>query len=88
MENFFRIIEIIIILNCFIVFYRAIKGPYLPDRIIAVNIVSTTAVVLMVLFSCSENFIMAVDVAFVYCLLLLVTNVAIARYVETGVLDV
>ncbi len=88
MDKFFEVIEIIILLNCFVVLYRAIRGPYLPDRIIAVNTVSTKALILMVLFAHSRQAIVSLNVAFVYCLLLLVTNVAIARYVETGVLDV
>jgi multicomponent Na+:H+ antiporter subunit F len=70
--------------NAFICLYRAVKGPTLPDRILAVNVVGSKTLVVLVIIAYVFGQSMYLDTAFIYGLLLFVVTVAIARYLETG----
>lgn len=84
MTTFFLVASLIIVANAFICLYRAVKGPTLPDRILAVNVVGTKTLVVLVLIAYVFGQSMYLDTAFIYGLLLFVVTVAIARYLETG----
>lgn len=84
MTTFFLVISLIIVANAFICLYRAVKGPTLPDRILAVNVVGSKTLVVLVLIAYVFGQSMYLDTAFIYGLLLFVITVAIARYLEAG----
>ncbi|MDI6892032.1 MAG: monovalent cation/H+ antiporter complex subunit F [Actinomycetota bacterium] len=84
MTTFFLVASLIIVANAFICLYRAVKGPTLPDRILAVNVVGSKTLVVLVLIAYVFGQSMYLDTAFIYGLLLFVVTVATARYLETG----
>lgn len=63
-----------------VVLYRAIKGPTMQDRVIAVNVLGTNTVVLLAVLAValdSESFL---DIALVYALLNFVMAIAISKF--------
>ncbi len=84
MQNFFLAVGLILVTNAFICLFRAIIGPTLPDRIVAINIVGTKTLVILVLIAYIFGQHMYIDTAFVYALLNFIVTVAVARYLETG----
>ncbi len=84
MTNFFLIIGMVLIINAFLCLYRAARGPTVPDRILAINIVSTKTLVVLVLIAYIFKQPMYLDIALVYGLLNFIVTIAAARYMETG----
>ena len=63
-----------------VVLYRAVKGPTMQDRVIAVNVLGTNTVVILALLAValdSESFL---DIALVYALLNFLMAVAISKF--------
>jgi multicomponent Na+:H+ antiporter subunit F len=75
---------ILLITSFFGCLFRAIAGPTLPDRIIGVNIISTKALIILVLIAYIFEQSIYLDVAFVYALLNFIVTVTAGRYLETG----
>lgn len=63
-----------------VAFYRVVRGPTLPDRVIAVNGVGTTTVVVLALLAAGLDEPGLVDVALVYALLNFLLSLGLARY--------
>ncbi len=84
MTTFYLLVGLIIMVNAFLCLYRAVLGPTLPDRIIAVNVVGTKTLIILVLVAYIFGQSMYLDTAFVYALLLFVVTIAVSRYLETG----
>lgn len=64
-----------------LVLIRAIKGPTVIDRIVAVNVIGTKTTVLIVLMGLMfHRMDMFVDIALGYALLNFITSVAAAKY--------
>ena len=62
------------------VLYRAVKGPTMQDRVIAVNVLGTNTVLILALLAValeSESFL---DIALVYALLNFLMAVAISKF--------
>jgi multicomponent Na+:H+ antiporter subunit F len=86
MEAFYLATGVILAVNAFLCLYRAVAGPTLPDRILAVNIVGTKTLVILVLIAYIFDQPMYLDVALIYGLLNFIVTIAAARYLETGVI--
>lgn len=84
MTSFFLTVGILLIVNAFLCLYRAARGPTVPDRILAINIVGTKTLVILVLITYIFDQPMYLDIALVYGLLNFIVTVAAARYMETG----
>lgn len=63
--------------------YRAIKGPSLADRLIAINVISTKTIILILMVSIIINETYFVDVALVYALISFIASLVIANYIQT-----
>jgi multicomponent Na+:H+ antiporter subunit F len=61
------------------VLYRAVKGPTVQDRIIAINIVGTSTVVVIALVAAALDRPGFLDIALVYALLNFVLSIAAAK---------
>ena len=60
--------------------YRAVKGPTMQDRVIAVNVIGTNTVVILAVLAValdSESFL---DIALVYALLNFLMAIAISKF--------
>ncbi|MES3517008.1 MAG: cation:proton antiporter [Natronomonas sp.] len=62
------------------VFYRAIKGPTMQDRVIAVNVLGTNTVVILTLLAVALDSPSFLDIALVYALLNFLVAIAISKF--------
>jgi multicomponent Na+:H+ antiporter subunit F len=63
---------------------RLVKGPTLPDRIVAMDLIGVLVVSLIVVLAASTNVRATLDAAIVIALIGFVGTVAYATYVERG----
>jgi multicomponent Na+:H+ antiporter subunit F len=64
--------------------YRAVVGPSVEDRIVAINMIATkvTAIIVMIALLTDQKFF--VDVALVYALLGFITTIGLAKLLMKG----
>jgi multicomponent Na+:H+ antiporter subunit F len=83
MTVFFIVISIIILFLVTLTLYRAVVGPGIVNRIIAVNVIGTKTITTLLfigfIFDRIEYFI---DIAIVYALINFLTTIAFAKYFE------
>lgn len=82
-----KLVMLILSVSIFFCLYRAIVGPTIPDRIIAINVIGTKVVVMFVLVSVIFDQAAFFDLALLYALLLYVTTLAFVKYLEYHRLD-
>lgn len=82
-----KLVIVILSITIFFCLYRAVLGPTIPDRVIAINVIGTKAVVLFVLVGVVFHEGLFFDVAMVYVVLLYIATLAIMKYLESGRLD-
>lgn len=63
-------------------FIRVLRGPSLPDRVVAFDLMTTLAVGIMALYSIATEETVFLDVAIVLALISFLGTVAFARYLE------
>ena len=63
---------------------RLVKGPTLPDRVVAMDLVGVLVVGLIVVLAASTKVAAALDAAIVIALIGFVGTIAYATYVERG----
>ncbi len=83
----FDIAAMAIVLAAVLVLYRAIKGPRIYDRVLAVNVIGTKTVVLLALIGFIYERPHFLDIALVYALINFIATIAFLKYRETGGLD-
>lgn len=86
MEPIFMGGALIAMLFAFLSLYRAVKGPTFYDRIVAVNAISTKAIVMILLLAYALNSRFFMDVALVYAMCGFVGTVAIIKGQRAGAL--
>lgn len=64
--------------------YRVVVGPTIQDRIVAINVVGTSAVIVISLIAASLDRPEYLDIAIVYALLNFVLSLAVARFTYEG----
>jgi multicomponent Na+:H+ antiporter subunit F len=66
-------------------FYRAVDGPTVQDRVLAVNVIGTNTVVILALLAAGLDEPWFLDIALIYALLNFLMSVAISKFtVERG----
>jgi multicomponent Na+:H+ antiporter subunit F len=65
-----------------VAFVRLLRGPSLPDRVVAIDLIGVLSVGLIVVISAATGVAALLDVAIVIALVSFVGTVAYARYVE------
>jgi multicomponent Na+:H+ antiporter subunit F len=76
-------ITVLVLLGVLTTLPRAISGPTLMDRILAVNVIGTKTIVLLVLIGfVSGRPEMFIDVALAYALINFIATIAVLRYLE------
>lgn len=75
---------IILVILTFAGLYRAVVGPSVEDRIVAINMIATkvTAIIVMIALLTNQKFF--VDVALVYALLGFITTIGLAKLLMKG----
>lgn len=69
-----------LVLLAIVVLYRAIKGPTMQDRVLAVNVLGTNTVVILAILSVALDSPSFLDIALVYALLNFIMAVAISKF--------
>ncbi|MDP3487707.1 MAG: monovalent cation/H+ antiporter complex subunit F [Bacillota bacterium] len=74
-----------LIILTFASLYRAVVGPSPADRVIAINVIGTKAVVVLILIGyIFQETPFYVDVALVYTLISFLLTIGVARYLDRG----
>lgn len=84
MNNIMLVSSIFLGLFSFVSLYRAIVGPTLADRVVAINMISTKVSIIIVLVSVFLEEKNYVDVALIYAMVSFITTVSVAKYLERG----
>lgn len=71
-----------IVLSAILTFYRVIKGPSVPDRLVAMNSIGIMFLLVIVLLSYYYERELFIDVALVYGVLLFVNVLIMAKYIK------
>jgi multicomponent Na+:H+ antiporter subunit F len=69
-------------LSLLLAFVRLVRGPSLPDRVVALDFISALAVSFIGLYTISSRNAVYLDAAVVIALIAFLGTVAFARYVE------
>jgi multicomponent Na+:H+ antiporter subunit F len=64
--------------------YRVVRGPTTPDRVVALDTISTNVVAIAVLFALATDRGFFVDVSIVLAIIGFISTIAVARYVTEG----
>jgi len=65
--------------------YRIIKGPTIPDRVVALDAMTTVIIVMLGAYSYDKGSAFFLDVAMVLAVISFVGTVAISKYLDEGV---
>ncbi|MBI2587010.1 MAG: cation:proton antiporter [Rhodospirillales bacterium] len=78
----FSVAAIAVLVTMVLTIYRAIKGPTVYDRILAVNAFGTLTVVLIAVYGFLSGRPEFLDLALVYALINFIGTIAVSKYVE------
>lgn len=78
----FAVAAVAVLATMVLTIYRAIKGPTVYDRILAVNAFGTLAVVLIAVHGFLSGRPEFLDLALVYALINFIGTIAVSKYVE------
>ena len=76
------ITNVILLIGLILAFIRLVKGPTLPDRIVALDIITILIVGFIVTHAIGSNTSVYLDVAITIALISFIGTVAFARYLE------
>ena len=76
------IASVMLTLSVVLAFIRLLRGPSLPDRVVAFDLMTSVAVGIMALYSIATDETVFLDVAIVLALISFLGTVAFARYLE------
>ncbi len=76
----FLVTAAVLVVLAIAVLYRAVKGPTMQDRVIAVNVLGTNTVVILALLAVALDSESCLDIALVYALLNFLMAVAISKF--------
>ena len=82
LNQFLEIVLGLISLAALLGFVRLLRGPSLPDRVVAFDLLATLAVGISAVYSMAHDQPVFLDVAVVIALISFVGTVAFARYIE------
>ena len=83
-ENVAPVVLTIMGVALLVAFIRLVKGPTLPDRIVAMDLIGVLVIGLIVVLGASTGVRETLDAAIVIALIGFVATVAYATYVERG----
>jgi multicomponent Na+:H+ antiporter subunit F len=70
----------VFVILAIVVLYRAVRGPTMQDRVLAVNVLGTNTVVILALLAAALDVPSFLDIALVYALLNFLMSVAISKF--------
>jgi multicomponent Na+:H+ antiporter subunit F len=78
----FSIFFALVLLGALLTLYRLLRGPTVPDRVAALDILNVIVTGSIVLFSLIDKNSLFLDIALVYAALSFLETVVVARYLE------
>jgi Multisubunit Na+/H+ antiporter, MnhF subunit len=84
MIDLFYASVIVLILTIFLCLYRVVIGPGVENRLIAVNTIGTTTIIILVIIGLIYGRPIFLDIAIVYAMINFVATLAVARYLKEG----
>lgn len=84
METVILISQIIMGLTLVLTFVRVVRGPSLPDRVMALELFSTTVVGLVGVYAIQSGVASFLDAAIVIALMGFLAAIGFARFLERG----
>ncbi|MFH0847069.1 MAG: cation:proton antiporter [Chloroflexota bacterium] len=83
MDTLLSVAALVILVNSFLCFYRALRGPTIQDRLLGINIIGTKTLAILALVAYIFKSNLYLDIAMVYALLNFIVTIAVSRYLET-----
>ncbi|MCK4929179.1 MAG: cation:proton antiporter [Methanosarcinales archaeon] len=80
--NFSLTLMVLAIIPCI---YRIVVGPTIPDRVVAMDAMTTVIVVMLGVYSYVQGSVFFMDVALVLSIISFVGTVTISKYLDEGV---
>lgn len=80
----FLIVGLVIVFTILLCTYRAVVGPGIFNRVVAVNVIGTKTIVLLVLIGYYFERPMFFDIALLYAMLNFIATLVFAKYVQRG----
>ena len=74
----------LLIMSLFLAMFRLIRGPSLPDRVVALDLIAITAVGLIGVYAVSTDHPIYIDEAMVLALIAFLGTSAFAHFIEKG----
>lgn len=84
MDTVILISQVIMSLALILSFVRVVRGPSLPDRVVALELFSTTVVGLVGVYAIKTNVSIFLDAAIVIALMGFLAAIGFARFLERG----
>ncbi|MDR5897989.1 cation:proton antiporter [Halomonas vilamensis] len=84
MDTVILISQVIMSLALILSFVRVVRGPSLPDRVVALELFSTTVVGLVGVYAIKTNVPIFLDAAIVIALMGFLAAIGFARFLERG----
>jgi multicomponent Na+:H+ antiporter subunit F len=82
MEITLNIMLMILVVSLFLAFFRLYRGPSLPDRVVALDLIAALVVGTFAVYSVIVDQPVFIDAAIVLALIIFLGTVAFARYTE------
>ncbi len=82
MEITVNIMLLVLIVSLFLAFIRLFRGPSLPDRVVALDLIAAIVVAIFAVYSIVVDQPVFIDAAIVLALIIFLGTVAFARYTE------
>lgn len=79
-----RAVLLVLVLALALAFVRLLRGPALPDRVVALDLIATIAAGIMATYALLTRQIAVLDVAIATALVAFLGTVAFAHYLERG----
>lgn len=83
-ETFFNIMIIALVGVALLAMYRALVGPSVLDRVVAVNIIATEVVLIILIFAILDRSVHYIDVALVFVLGAFIATICILKLLREG----
>lgn len=72
----------LLVLAIVLAFLRLVRGPSIPDRVLALDLMTTTGMAVIAVFAVATEQVVILDVAIVLALVSFVGTIAFAYYLE------
>ena len=84
-SEIFLIVGSLLVIFMLLSLIRAVLGPTIPDRVVALDTINTLVVASMVALGAGYKEVIYIDVAIVYAILSFIATLYIAEYLEGGI---